>query len=128
MLPARYHHLRDRVLAQVDRVFAEPVRLKFNVNKRADPARPEVQIEAILRVGEGRETNAAGGHARSWRSRITAQRGELHIDRTAYPDVAVMTGDEVQALARPGQPWFEVLAVDDRGMTRLVLQLGEAAG
>lgn len=128
MLPARFHTLRDHVMAQVDHVFAEPVGLKFNKNKRADPDRPAVVIEAVLRVGGGKETNFSGGLAKSWRTRITAQHAELHINRTANPDLVVKTGDEVRALARPGQPWFEVLAIDDRGETRLVLQLGEAAG
>ncbi|MBN7778929.1 hypothetical protein JYP49_21925, partial [Nitratireductor aquimarinus] len=60
-----------------------------------------------------------------WRTRISAQRGELHVDRIAYPDLVVNVGDRVQAAERSGKPWFEVLGVDDRHMTRLVVQLGE---
>lgn len=127
MLPARFHSLRDRVLATVDSVFAEPVRLKFNRGGVVDPSRTAVDIEAVLRVGGGKETNATGGYAQSWRARINAQRGELHIDRARYPGIVARVGDEVKALSRPGEPWFEVLAVDDRGETRLVLQLGEAS-
>lgn len=126
MLPARYHSLRDRVMASVDRVFAEPVLLKFNKGGVADQGRISVEIEAVLRVGGGKETAASGNRIdAAWRTRITAQRAELHIDRTKYPDIKVRAGDEVRALSRPGEPWFEVLAVDDRGLSRLVLQLGE---
>lgn len=126
MKTARYHSLRDRVLDRVDHVFAEPVLLKFNKAGTSDPSRPSIEIEAILRVGGGKETSVAGGKDRAWRTRINAQSAELHIDRAKYPDIKGKTGDEVRALSRPGQPWFEVLAVDDRGMTRLVLQLGES--
>lgn len=127
MKSARYHALRDRVVAKVDHVFAEPVLLKFNLGGVTDPARPSVEIEAVLRVGGGKETAASGNRIdAAWRTRITAQRAELHIDRTKYPTVKAKPGDEVRALSRPGEPWFEVLAVDDRGMSRLVLQLGEA--
>lgn len=126
MKAARFHALRDRVLERVDQVFAEPVLLKFNKGGAADPSRPAVEIEAVLRVGGGKETAVAGGQDRAWRTRINAQRAELHIDRAAWPNIEAKAGDEVRALARLGEPWFEVLAVDDRGMTRLVLQLGES--
>lgn len=127
MRPARYHALRDRVLAVNDRVHAEPVLLRFTKGGTSDPSRPEMEIEAILRVGGGKETAASGNRTdAAWRTRIAAQRAELHIDRAAWPDITAKVGDEVCALSRIGQPWFEVLAVDDRGMTRLVLQLGES--
>jgi hypothetical protein len=126
MLPARHHALRDRILRAADQVFAEPVRLSFMKGGAVDPARPVVEIEAVLRVGGGKETSVSGRGADSvWRGRIQAQRAELHIDRTRYPLVVARKGDRVKALSRPGEPWFEVMAIDDRGMTRLVLQLGE---
>jgi hypothetical protein len=125
MLSARYHADRDELLAAVDEEMAEPVRLSFLKNGVVDPARPLIEIEAILRVGGGKETMVAGGRDRGWRSRIAAQKAELSIDRAKYPTIAAKQGDRVRALSRPGEPWFEVLAIDDRGMTRLVLQLGE---
>lgn len=127
MQPARYHAIRDRVLACVDSVHAEPVRLSFKKGGVADPARPAIEIEAVLRVGGGKETSVSGrGADTTWRTRIQAQRAELHIDRAKYPQIVVRKGDEVNALSRPGEPWFEVLAIDDRTMTRLVLMLGES--
>lgn len=126
MKTARYHGLRDRVMAGVDQVHAESVLIKFNRDGITDPSRPAVEIEAVLRVGGGKETAASGNRIdAAWRTRITAQRAELHIDRTKYSSIEAKHGDEVRALSRPGEPWFEVLAVDDRGMSRLVLQLGE---
>lgn len=127
MLPARYHRLRNRTIAAVDRVFAEPVRLSFlNSQGYVDPTRPAREIEAILVVGEGKNTSIAVAGGGSWRTRLNAQKSELHIDRVKYPDIVVRSRDKVRALARPGQPWFEVAAIDDRGGTRLVLQLSEA--
>lgn len=126
MLSARYHRLRDRTISAVDRSFAEPVRLSFLKNGVPDPARTNVEIEAVLRVGGGKTTSVAGAASSSWRTRISAQKAELHIDRTKYPNLVVRPQDKVRALARQGQPWFEVSAIDDRGSSRLVLQLGEA--
>lgn len=126
MIPARHHRRRDRSMAVNDKAFAEPVRLSFKLNGVVDPERPVREIEAILRVGGGKQTSVAGGVAGAWRTRIHAQRAELHIDRTKYSDLVVRKQDAVKALARPGEPWFEVLAIDDRGDGRLVLQLGEA--
>lgn len=108
-----------------DKAFAEPVRLSFKKDGRVDPDRPMREIEAILRVGGGQTTSVAGTGGGTWRTRITAQKAELHIDRTRYPDLVFRTNDSVRANARPGQPWFEVGAIDDRGDGRLVLQLRE---
>ncbi len=128
MLSARYHLLRDRTISAVDRSFAEPVRLLFIDAKtgKVDENRPAVVIEAVLRVGGGKTTSVARAASSSWRTRIHAQKAELHIDRTKYPDLVVRSRDIVRALARTGEPRFEVAAVDDRGSSRLVLQLGEA--
>ncbi|WP_312411914.1 hypothetical protein [Shinella sp.] len=125
---ARFHELRDKVLAAVDFKFAEPVRLSFltKVGGTVDPARPAVEIEAVLRVGEGKNTSVSGGNSMSWRSRIVADKAQLHIDRTTYTGPQPKQGDKVKALSRWGEPWFEVADVDDRSHTRLVLNLNEA--
>lgn len=127
MIPARFHALRNRVLAVTDHVFAEPVRLHPMKKGVVDPDRPAVEIEAILRVGGGKETLVSGLRTdKAWRSKIQAQRAELHIDRAKFPNLICRREDKVRGLARDGQPWFEVLGVDERGETRLILQLGEA--
>ena len=123
---ARFHHLRDKVLAGVDHVFAEPVRLSFFKNGALDPARPAIEIEAVLRVGEGKTTSVAGSRDAGWRSRIVADKAQLHIDRATYTGPQPQQGDKVKALSRPGEFWFEVADVDDRSHTRLVLNLNEA--
>ncbi|MBB3937930.1 hypothetical protein [Aureimonas phyllosphaerae] len=92
---------------------------------RADPKRQTSEVQGVLRTGGGDEVNLAGGYASEWRSRVAVGKAELHIDRSAFPGVVFNTGDKVRAVSRPGQPWFEVLRVDDRGDTRLVLMLGE---
>lgn len=126
MHSARYHSLRDRVVAQVDRVFAEPVRLSFMKDGQLDPDRPIIEIEAVLRTDKSVTASPSGGRDRGWQSRVSSQPAQLHIDRSRYPDIVVRGLDKVRALSRPGMPWFEVLSVEDRGMNRLVLNLGEA--
>ena len=123
---ARFHELRDKVLAGVDHVFAEPVRLSFFKSGALDPSRPAIEVEAVLRVGEGKNTSVSGGNAASWRTRIVADKAQLHIDRATYSGPQPKTGDKVRALSRPGEFWFEVADVDDRSHTRLVLNLNEA--
>ena len=127
---ARFHELRDKVLAGVDHVFAEPVRLSFLKSGALDPSRPAIEIEAVLRVGEGKTTSVSNDGSRGWRSRIVADKAQLHIDRVKYPALVVpnTTSEKtkVRALSRHGQPWFEVADVDDRSHTRLVLNLNEA--
>lgn len=122
---ANFHQIRNRVVAAVDKAFAEPMKIAFMKKGRLDPDRPAAQIDAVLRVGGGKETNMSGGRATSWRAKLAAGKAELHIDRATYPDLTVATEDAVQALSRPGEPWFAVSWVDDRGDNRLVLELSE---
>ncbi|WP_172123215.1 hypothetical protein [Devosia sp. 919] len=124
-IAARFHDARDQVLAGVDKAFAEPVRLSFLKKGVVDPARPPVDIEAVLRVGGGNETNIAGGWAASWRTQLAAGKAELHINAANYAGPAIRTGDRVKALSRKAEPWFNVERVDDRGEARLVLELSE---
>jgi len=123
---ARFHTLRDRVVASVDQAFAEPVRLSFMKDGKQDPGRPVVEIEAILRVGGGKEVLASGKLTdNSWHSKFAGNPSELYIDRSKYPTIVLRAGDRVKALSRNGEPWFEVLTVQDRGEARLILTLGE---
>ncbi|MGF9694706.1 hypothetical protein AAIH46_17940 [Rhizobium sp. 0TCS1.26] len=122
---ARHHEMRDRVVADVDWKFAEPVKLIFMKDGSVDPARLTVELDAILRVGGGKESNISPGSGRAWRSKLAAGKAELHIDAARYEGPAFRNGDRVRAIARKGQPRFEVLRVDDRGETRLILELGE---
>lgn len=122
---ADFAGIRDRVVASVDARFAEPVRLSFLVKGKVDPTRPAREIKAPLRVGGGDSSNMTGGFAAEWRTRLASGKAELHIDPRLYPDLAIRAGDRVRAMSRPGQPWWEVLRIDDRGESRLVLELGE---
>lgn len=119
----RFHELQDRVVETVDGKFAEKVRLSFMKKGATDPDRPQIVIEACLRTGASEETASATG--RTWRSRVASKKAQLHIDRAAYSGPMPTTGDRVRAIARKGAPAFEVLSVDDRNDTRLILELGQ---
>lgn len=122
---ARFHEIRDRVLAGVDRRFAEPVYVSFLDRGKVDPDRPALTVEGILRVGGGKQSRASNSSGESWRTQIAAGRAELHLDRAAYAGPGFQPGDRLRAISRASQPWFEVLGVEDRGESRLVLELGE---
>ncbi|MBP1852123.1 hypothetical protein [Rhizobium halophytocola] len=122
---SRIQDIRDRLVSDVDARFAETVRLSFLKNGVVDPSRPAMDIEAVLRVGAAKETNISGGDALSWNARLVAGKAQLHIDVARYEGPSFRQGDTVRALARTGQPWFEVLRIDDRGESRLILELGE---
>lgn len=121
---ARFHAVRDRVCGAVDRVFAEPVLLSFLHENEIDPARRAVEIEAVLRVGGGKQTSIGGGRGETWRTQLATEKAELHIDRARYSGPLPKKGDRLCARSRPGEPWFEVLRVDDRSHVRLILELG----
>lgn len=118
--------IRAAVVAAVDRAFAEPVRLLPLFEAAVDSSREAVDFLAVLRVGEGDQSNFDGGRDRSWRTQLGSGQAELHISRIDYPTLRIRQGDKIVALSRPGEPMWEVLRPDDRGDSRLVLELGEA--
>lgn len=126
MTSARFHELRDELFAAVDDEFAELVLLAFKKDGRADPERPDIEIEAVLRTDEEMSTHITGGKDKNWNSEVSAHLSELSIDRAAYGHISIRKGDLIRALSRHGQPWFEVLFVDDRSHRRLAVKLGAA--
>ena len=122
-----WHDRRDRTLAAVDNQFAETVEIHFLKGGVVDPGRAGTTITAVLRTGDSKVSNLRGGTSRNWKSRVAASGGRLSIDRAIYSGPVPVKGDKVRAMDRPGKPWFEVLEVDDRSHTRLVLVLGDAA-
>ncbi len=125
MLPSRLQQIRERSVAAVDVVFAEPVMLIFMSDGAKDPDRVSIQIDAVLRVGGGKDTTIAPGSSRTGRMKLSAGKAELHINSARYDGPSLKLGDRIRALSRRGQPRFEILRVDDRGDSRLVLELGE---
>lgn len=120
-----WRNLEAAVDQKIGRSFGESVYLKFNRNGVTDPERLAVTINAILHVG-GDDSMPLGNGDDRFRSRLSAGRAELFIDRSTYrgPDPALK--DEVRAMDRAGKPWFEVLNISDRYSNLLVLSLGES--
>lgn len=103
------------------RSFGEQVRLSFMANGDVDPARPMLEIRAILAVAGDRTVTLAG-----MQIPVSAEPAQLFIDRNTYSGPAPKAGDHVRANDRTGQPWFEVRSVSDRYSNLLVLSLNQA--
>ena len=120
---ASFHSTRDAVVSAVDGKFAETIRLSPMSGGTKDQQRPQLEIEAVLRTGGEKSNSVDPANPAAWQSKIAAGKALLYIDRTRYPDIAIRKQDAVRALARPGQPVFEVSLVDDRNHTRLIVEL-----
>ena len=125
-MPARYISIRDRVQKAVDKTFAEEVELKFLKGGVSDAERENTNVTAPLRTRDVAAKNLSGGMAQKWKTKIAAAGGTLSISRVSYVGPIPQKGDKVRAIERPGQPFFEVLDIDDRSHARLVLMLGDA--
>lgn len=123
MLSARFHTLRDRSAKVVDAVFAEPV---FLMPKASTNVEDGVTFEAPLRTGERDAKGMSGGRGQGWNAQIAGTAATMYIDGVANPEARPKEGDRLHALAREGQPWFEVAFVDSRNHARIVVHLREA--
>lgn len=122
-----WRKLEAAVDRKIGRAFGENVRLSFMDRPGGvlDPARPAVDIAAVLHVG-GDDSKPVGDSTDRYRVRLSLGQAELLIDRSSYTGPMPRKGDKVRANHRDGQPWFEVAAVSDRYSNLIVLSLGEA--
>ncbi|PZA12755.1 hypothetical protein DNX69_07645 [Rhodopseudomonas palustris] len=119
---ANWRDSEARIDQVVGRTFGESVRLSFLKNGTADPARPMVDIVAVLHCG-GDHSAVVGSGFETW---LSAGKAELVIDRSTYTGAMPRKLDKVRANDRAGTPWFEVAAVSDRYSNLLVLTLNQA--
>ena len=122
---ARYHAVRDRVTAAVDRSHAELVAVvpqaEGNQYRRAgmDPDREAITIEGVLRIGSG-DTDLGGEGQNTWSSRLPAGKAVLAVDVKAWPAaLGIRAGDIVRALTRLGEPEFTVEYPDTKAINRV---------
>ena len=123
MQSAPFHDLRDEMLGEVNAEMAETVKILFMRNGRDDPSRTNMETMQVLRVRRAKTNDMSGGPSKTLKVGITAEMAQLHINRAAYDGPDIVSGDVVIALARAGNPRFEVKQVDDRGHNRLTLGL-----
>lgn len=121
-----WRNLEAAVDQKIGRSFGESVYLKFNRNGVTDPERQAFTVNAILHVG-GDDSMPLGNGADRFRSRLSAGKAELFIDRSTYAGPALALKDEVRAMDRANKPWFEVLNISDRYSNLIVLTLGESS-
>lgn len=121
-----FQAIQQQAISAVDAVMAEAV-LVYPLSKgMADTTRAHTELRCVLRVGNVRDQNVAGDLGKAWSQRIALGKAEAHIDQSAYAGLDIRKGDKLRAVDRPGQPWFEVLTVNERAQGRTVLALGEA--
>ncbi|WP_109317211.1 hypothetical protein [Pseudovibrio ascidiaceicola] len=125
MTPETKKHF-EKVVAAADERWAETIELKFLKDGLQDPSRENTTVEAILRVGNVRNTNLSGGDAMKWRGRVNSAKTKLHIAKSLYTGPEIKKGDRIRAITRDGKPWFDVLHASYRDEMRIVLELGEA--
>lgn len=118
--------LREDLMAAVDDVWAETIRVLPLASGQEDPNRERAEIIAVVRTGDRVAERMNFGRGQSAPSGIAAAGGYLRIDRIANPDIVLRKGDKIVALERPGEPAFEILSVDDRSHLRLICELGDA--
>lgn len=118
-----WRDLEAAVDRKIGRSFGELVLLSFLKGGVVDPARPPIDITAVLHVG-GDDSKPVGDSNDRFRSRLALGQAELFIDRSTYTGPMPRQGDSVRASDRADRPWFEVAVVSDRYSNLIVLTLG----
>jgi hypothetical protein len=103
------------------KAWGEGIRLSFLKGGALDVDRPTAEIRAILHTDS--DLSNALQQGLKYRTRLSAGRAELIIDRATYAGPPIRSGDRVRANDREGQPWYEVAAVSDLHSNLLVLTL-----
>ena len=128
MAGPQYQAMVDRGAAAVDAVHGENVRIVPQTSNQhagtsADVTRAVIELVAVLRTAAG-QSAGLGMHNVRENTEMGTGGSMLHISRAILPlDADIRKGDEVIALDRPGAPRFVVARPDNRGLSRMQLQL-----
>ncbi|MFS2326559.1 hypothetical protein U2P60_14270 [Brucella sp. H1_1004] len=117
-----WRKLEAMVDQKIGQSYGESVRLSFMKGQVADPAKPMIDVTAVLHVGG--DDSRSPGPTGTYRTRLSLSEAELFLDRSIYDGPIPQAGDKVRANDRDGKPWFEVAAVSDRYSNLVVLKLG----
>lgn len=115
--------LKKLIVAHGDDQFAELVRVLFINDGRDDPTRQNTEFMAPLRTDRSRSNNMSGGPSKHLKVSVVAHRARLSLDPATYQGPKMKKGDIVMALERDGEPRFEVVSIDDRSLTRHIVNL-----
>lgn len=118
---ANWQDLAAKATQTADRVFGEPVRLSFFKHGSADPARPPVNVRGQLHL-PGESDVVPGRSNASFTTQLVGGTGLLVIQKIVFSG-ELRQGDKVRADDRDGQPWFEILTVDNAGASQIVAQI-----
>lgn len=125
MSPSPFDEHRDALYEEVDAEFAEPIRIFALDRGKVDQSTLPVEIEAMLRTADRDAFQPDGGNNADWNLKLAAGKATLAVDRTRYPDLQLLKGYRLSAIARPGRPMFEVTLLDSRSHRRLYAILSE---
>ena len=114
--------LEARVDCVMGLTYGERVRLSFMKAGQQDPARPPVEIRAVLHVGGDRTVPIGPGD--NYRTKLSLGSAELLLDRSTYTGPILKVGDKVRAVERASEPWFEVASISDRFSNLIIVSLG----
>lgn len=117
--------LRDELHDNIDLIFSEAI-IHFPLYKsQVDNRRQSAEFYGILRTGN-LETEVIRLGRPTANIQINASGGTLRISMVAYPDLKINKGDKIRAIDRRDKPMFEVMSVDAKSHSRLILELGDA--
>lgn len=118
---ANWLNLTAMATRTAGRLFGEPVRLSFLKGGQEDSTRPMAELRAQLHI-PGESDVVPSRSNSSFTTHLVGGTGLLIIQKAVFTG-ELRQGDKVRADARDGQPWFEILAVDDKGSDLIVAQI-----
>ncbi len=118
--------LAEELKEAVDEEWAEVIKLLPQSDGVPDANREPVLFDAVLRTGDRAVVGMQFGRSREASGGLSAEGGQLRINRSAYPELVIRQHDKIVAQTRHGAPIFEISQVDDRSHLRLICTLSEA--
>lgn len=117
-----------RVRASVDRELADlltarPQRVSQYGGSSPDPDRAAFGLAGVLLVGEGGQSDLAGGNTGTWLARIPVGEAELQIDPDAHPKARNLCKGDLIVAEQRGGAVYEIARVEPPRRNRIVLRL-----
>ena len=117
--------LKARIPSIVDKVHAEKVTFIPIKSGGADETRDRQEITGVLKVRPKNPQGPQSGNASTFNSKAASNESVLYLDAAKYADFDIKQGDKIQAIARAGQPFFQVEHRNPRDQNRITVELSD---
>lgn len=126
-MPNVYDDIHAEIMDIVDDTFGERLQILPRTKALGERSAPDPERASVIVVGVLRRQSSLGDRGAfqggQWNGEMPTDYATIYIQHTVTPDYGLRDGDQIQAIDRPGEPFFEIAKVNRDHVGRLEIRV-----